>query len=187
MHSLLLVTGKNISLQMDAFSDHKKVAPRKIRIDSNDIKDISKAYRIDPLDLDAILEKVPEWTGGKGGRDDAGLFWLSTENPDAKFEWYEKGGRFKSFLKLKEPRKPSVFGKLLGQKPKTSANSALKIEICLTTFEEEKPAVFLHEGNWNECPINATKAQAQNWDVNFLEFFNDLEENTKITVIDIHT
>ena len=182
----MLVTGENIVLQMDDFSDHKKVAPRKIHINSEEVAEIAKFSGIDTSDLDALVEKIPDWNGNKGGCDELGLFWSTTENPNGKFDWYTKGGRFKNYLKLRQPRPPNLIGKLLRRKPKSSCNSALKSEVCLSTFEGDTPACYLHEGTWSECPLNATEAEASNWYSDFLKFFDRLEGGTKITVIDIH-
>jgi hypothetical protein len=37
---------------------------------------------------------MPEWNGSEGGVDQRGLFALRTHDPNAKWDWYEIGGRW---------------------------------------------------------------------------------------------
>ena len=48
-----------------------------------------------------------------GGIDDHGLYALTTYNRDAKWDWYEVGGRWSGFLKLKPGAAPARQGAVL--------------------------------------------------------------------------
>ncbi len=41
---------------------------------------------------------MEDWRSGVGGVDDRGLFAISTFNPNAKWDWYEIGGRWDGHL-----------------------------------------------------------------------------------------
>jgi hypothetical protein len=108
-HFACLVTGEDVEEQLAPFDEALKSDPRKVYLTDAELADIAAHYALDPTDRRAIAAKVEAWNGREGGLDRRGVYGLSTSNSDAKWDWWEVGGRFRGFFTPK-PGKGGVLG-----------------------------------------------------------------------------
>ncbi|MCG3193053.1 MAG: hypothetical protein DIJKHBIC_02302 [Thermoanaerobaculia bacterium] len=108
-HFACLVTGPNIEAQLAPFDEALETEPSKVYLNTTELADIAAHYRLDPNDRRAIVAHMEDWNGREGGVDRRGVYGLSTSNPDAKWDWWEVGGRFRGFFTPK-PGKGGVLG-----------------------------------------------------------------------------
>ena len=112
---------------------------------------------------------------GAADTDEAGNIY-STSNPDAKWDWWEEGGRWNGLLKVGNKR----------------VNSALVKDIDFTepfsTF-----AVLTPDGDWHEqgfmgCfGMYAPNGESDNWDSRYKERFIDTAApDLVLTIVDCH-
>lgn len=77
-------------------------------------------HGIDPRDLSAVAAFVSERWGEEYAVDDRGLYTVSTYNPRSRWDWWELGGRWSGFFKLREDGegyrgKPGSMGQSLAE------------------------------------------------------------------------
>lgn len=82
------------------YDENMEVPAVKTYLDDDDLKDMAEYYKLDVNDLDALAAKLESWSG-PGGRDEQGLYSLSTRNPESKWDWWEVGGRWTGYFKVK--------------------------------------------------------------------------------------
>jgi len=186
MHSLFLVTGKNINKQLMPFSCHYKIDPYKVFLDKNELNSMGEHFKIEFSDISHLAAKMQEWNGAEGHIEEGKIFYLSTENINGKLEWFQVGGRFSGYLKIKEERSPGFFGRLRGKRPTDSVNSALKSEIVEGYIEKELPAGILHNDQWIESPLTQDEKLISNWKKRFIDVFESVPNHYLITVVDLH-
>ena len=80
------------------FDEANDVAPYRVHLDHHRVRMMAEHYGIDPANLHELVKRMPEWTNCKGGVDRAGLYYLSTCNPDGYWDWYEIGGRWHGYI-----------------------------------------------------------------------------------------
>lgn len=106
-HFPVLVIGDDVDEQLAPYDENLETAPRREHLDPESVARMATHYTIDPTDLPALAAKMEDWRGVPGGVDDHGLYALTTYNRDAKWDWYEVGGRWSGFLKLKPGAAPA--------------------------------------------------------------------------------
>lgn len=97
-HFACLVTGEDVEEQLAPFDESLTSEPKKVYLGDDEIASIAAHFKLDPKDRRAIAARVEAWNGREGGVDRRGLYGLSTANPDAKWDWWEVGGRFRGFF-----------------------------------------------------------------------------------------
>lgn len=107
----------------------------------------------------------------------------STYNPNSKWDWYQLGGRWCGFYKLKDGKtgklgQPSWMEKVTHRDDNT-ADSALKGDIDFENVEQYRTFAMLKDGVWYEREDNA-------WDEEFDKFVSELPDNTLLSVYDCH-
>ena len=80
------------------FDDDLKVDPYKVYLDPQEITRMARHYGTKRTRLKVLAAHMEDWRSGPGGIDDRGLFAISTFNPNAKWDWYEIGGRWDGHL-----------------------------------------------------------------------------------------
>lgn len=81
------------------FDEMLAVSPYLEYLQPYDIERMASRYKLDQNDLSALAERMEEWTGQPGGVDERGLYFITTNNPLGRWDWYEIGGRWDGFLK----------------------------------------------------------------------------------------
>lgn len=109
------------------------------------------------------------------------------DNPNARFDWFEIGGRFGSTLPLKSPR-PSrrLFGLLPGASA-SKVTSARKSEIDQQALLANPPAALLFRGKWLSSPIVLEGKLPETWQSQFASAFHQIPDKTLLTVVDCHS
>ncbi len=79
---------------MRPFGDEFTVKPWKRHLGPREIAAMARCYRLRPTAVRKLAERMKDWCGCEGGIDRRGLFALLTCNPDARWDWYEIGGRW---------------------------------------------------------------------------------------------
>lgn len=69
---------------LDKFDHNREILEYKRRLDSDEFNRMSKHY--ETTDLNELADKLLDWDGEDGAVDEKGLFALSTQNPDGKFD-----------------------------------------------------------------------------------------------------
>ena len=107
-------------------------------------------------------------------------------NANAKFDWFQVGGMFKAGLPLKQPRKIKRFFGLF-----TSSASrviiAKKSEVDLQDLLKAPPHAFLFDGRWSEHKLLPDDEEAAKWRVELERRFQEIQDDTTLTVVDCHS
>jgi hypothetical protein len=101
-HFSVLVIG-DVEEQLAIYDENLQVERYKEYLRPEDVEDICSTYDVDPGNYDEVIPLVEDWTGWPGGIDDKGLFFWSTSNPRARWDWWILGGRWTGYLKLRAP------------------------------------------------------------------------------------
>lgn len=88
-----------VAYALAPFDQNREVAPYRDYLSDSDIQDIAEHYGVPATDLPALAAKMKDWRSGEGGVDARGLYALTTANPEARFDWYEIGGRWNGYIK----------------------------------------------------------------------------------------
>lgn len=187
MHSLLLVVGDAVRVQLHAFADYAKVAPYRVYVEGDQLTAMAEHFGLDVNDLEALNAKMPEWAGCKSEIHQGKLSYWLRDNPNGKFEWYKIGGRFSGYLHLRQPRQPSLLGRLLGRKPVERVNCARKGEIVAEEVLSAPPVALLANGVWVEQGWSKDAPSDDEWRQQFAHRFELLPDDASLTVVDIHT
>lgn len=97
-HFACLVTGDDVDEQLAPFDEAPRTEPRKIYLTDSEVADLAAHFHLDPKDRRRVAARMEAWNGQEGGVDRRGVYRLSTANPDAKWDWWEVGGRFRGFF-----------------------------------------------------------------------------------------
>jgi hypothetical protein len=81
------------------FDEALAVPPYREYLQPFDIERMASHYTLDQRDLEALAQRMNEWTGRPGGVDERGLYFTTTNNPEGRWDWYEIGGRWNGLLK----------------------------------------------------------------------------------------
>ena len=108
-HFTTLVIGPDINKQLEPFSENLEV-PEYDRgpVDQKELDHFVEYYIKDSIEKDLSVEKLYElhgedWNGNSWRKAEDGKFHeYSTYNPDSKWDWYQLGGRWTGFFKLKD-------------------------------------------------------------------------------------
>lgn len=95
------------------FGCELEVDPWDRYIDETEIEAMAKHYGVSRLDLEKLAGLMEDWNGGIGVVKKDGLYARLTYNPDAKWDWYEIGGRWSGFL-----RNDAILARSLLRSPK---------------------------------------------------------------------
>lgn len=107
-HFTVLVIGPNPEEQLAPFDENICVEPYPEYQDEDSMRRMLSHYHIDTIG-DITPEMAKDWWGTDNwGINEQGVYRMSTDNPNSKWDWYELGGRWTGAFKLK----PNHFGKL---------------------------------------------------------------------------
>jgi len=104
-HFPVLVVGGNVEEQLEPFCEDLDLEEERVYLTAADRATMARAYGVaDPDDLHALLPHVEDWVDAEGAIDDDGIYYIRSFNSNAKWDWYELGGRWTGFLHLKPGR-----------------------------------------------------------------------------------
>jgi hypothetical protein len=108
-------------------------------------------------------------------------------NPDARFDWFEIGGRFAAALPLKNPRRLRRFFGLLPAGFTSNATAARKSEVDHEALLADPPAALLFRGQWLSSPIVLEGRLPEAWRSQFASAFAQIPDETLLTIVDCHS
>jgi hypothetical protein len=187
MHYVCLVVGPDPETQLEPFSDGLEVPRYKSFLDADEITLMAEHFSLPASDLAALAARMPEWEHAEAGVEDGRLFRWSTSNPHSKYDWYERGGRFTGYLRLKQPRQPAGWRRLLGGKPNDRVDQARKGDVDEAPLLADPPAALLVAGVWHESAIISDQAELEKWRRQFAELFVPVPADALLTVVDLHS
>lgn len=91
-------TEQAVAAALAPFDDALVVEPYRLHLGYQETLRMARQYGIDPADLYALAEKMPDWTGNQGGVDRFGLYELAKFNPDGRWDWHTIGGRWNGYI-----------------------------------------------------------------------------------------
>lgn len=100
-HFTVMVIGDNPEQQLAPYDENIETVPRRKEISGDSIEQMAKYYGIDPTDLSSLCKHMRDWDGCAGVVEDDKLYKLSTYNENSKWDWYQLGGRWSGYLKMK--------------------------------------------------------------------------------------
>lgn len=113
--------------------------------------------------------------------------WGETNDANAKFDWYEVGGRFNGYLKLKAPRRRGFVARLFGAGFMMHVNRAKKSEVDIEQIQKNIPAAILKDGIWHEGPFDHGPEVNAKWRDDFLAVFDTVADDDLLTAVDCHS
>lgn len=104
-HYSVTVVGSNLEEQLSIFDQNLQVERYKVNLDKEEVAMMAEEYGLDVDDYGGLAEAMEDWVGFAGGIDwkTNELFYWSTLNPRAKWNWYMVGGRWIGSLKTFTP------------------------------------------------------------------------------------
>jgi hypothetical protein len=109
----------------------------------------------------------------------------SPRSPNAKYDYYVLGGKWKHRLELKSPRKvPGWFGLFTKEINKT--HTALKSEIKEDALLSHPPVSVLHAGVWEDAKFIIGRPPDDSWRRRFEQIFRSLPDSASLTIVDYH-
>lgn len=87
-----------VEAALTPFNEQNDVEPYRVYLSHDEVVRMAARFGLVPADLHALALKMPEWTGCRGGVDREGLYYLSSCNPDGRWDWYEIGGRWDGYI-----------------------------------------------------------------------------------------
>ena len=147
-HFTVMVIGENPEEQLAPYSEHIQTAPRDTGVVPEDEIQGFLDYYKDPknggLDLpfDQLYElKGNDWNSNRWAKVDGELHDFTTYNEKSKWDWYQLGGRWADFLKMKQgvvgqKGEPSLLMEDFETEP-GRADAALKSEIDIEGMKDE--------------------------------------------------
>ncbi len=187
MHTLALVAGDNVHDQLSPFSLLLEVEPYEVLVSDDEIGAMAEHYAVSRDDLATLVTKLVDYFGDEGFLRDGKLVHISKANRQGHFDWYEVGGQWKGFLRLRQPRQVRRFFGLLSAGETTQATSARKVEIDPQALLADPPMALLFRGKWFESPIFAVGDFAEKWKTEFAQLFAEIPDDVMLTVVDIHS
>lgn len=115
---------------------------------------------------------------------------ISTYNPNSKWDWYEVGGRWCGYFKLKEG-KAGVIGEsgVGGNKPKNDADIALKGDIdgeIEPTFAVVKDGKWYEKGNMGWWGTVRDEKETDKWEKEFKKLIDNIPDSETLVLLDCH-
>lgn len=169
------------------YGDYQEVERYRSYLKPADVTLMGEHFGVPEGNLELLASKLPEWCEAEGGFDEGGLFFWSTENPEAKFDWYQVGGRFAGYFRLQQPVPPSWWRRLLGKGPVDRVDRALKREVDAQAILAHPPADLLWNGVWHEGPISADEQELVQWQLRVEKLFAEVPEDALLTAVDLHS
>lgn len=161
---------------LEPFDESREVAPYPVYLSYGERAAMAKRYKLRKNQLRKLASHIRDWTGRPGGIDEQGLYWLAHYDPNARWDWYEIGGRWDGHLP-DNIEKASVLVGLLDRPDLLPADFLTPDGVWHSQsrfIPEPRPL-----GRWVETPIRRWRQELDE----ALKAFPDSD----IVVVDIHS
>lgn len=183
MHVLVLLVGAGDPDEMMApWAESLAVEPYTNWMEEFEIEALAQHVGLDPANAAGLVEHVEEWAGHPGVHEGDRLGYTTTANPDAMYDWLQRGGRFSGYLKLREPRPSGIWRRLRGLGPITGVDTALKGEVDLEPMYENPPFAIVLDGVW----YDQDGSEDGVWGAECRALLEPVPDSVVLQVIDAH-
>ncbi|MBS0264880.1 MAG: hypothetical protein JSS02_23290 [Planctomycetes bacterium] len=164
---------------LQPFDEALPVLPYRVYLDFQEVCMMAKHYQTTPADLYGLTRHMTDWTKCPGGVDRKGLYYLTTRNPDGRWDFYEIGGRWNRYM-------PGSRNNVI--RAQTLANSphlADSLPMCLLTPAGEwleSEHIFL---SWDWKEFHHEKLAPETWYANVREQLLQYPDH-QVVCVDIH-
>jgi hypothetical protein len=86
--------GSSVETALAPFDEAREVEPSRFHLPHHELVMMAKHFGIPASHVHELSERMEDWNDRSGGVDREGLYYLSTCNPDGRWDWYEIGGRW---------------------------------------------------------------------------------------------
>ena len=88
---------------LERFNYERRVEPYKVRVEGQKLQAMAEFYGLPETDLPAFISRLKGYYGGveEGGLDEGGLFYISTGNPQGRWDYWVIGGRWDGVIQGK--------------------------------------------------------------------------------------
>jgi hypothetical protein len=83
-------TGEAVDNLLAPYNENLEVGPYKTYLETDEAENGIKEYGSEQ----GLIDKMEDWMGRPGGKDEQGFYYMRTYNPRSKWDWYEVGGRY---------------------------------------------------------------------------------------------
>lgn len=177
-HFTVIVIGENPESQLELFSENLEMEPYQKFLDSEDVKRMAEFYDVSSTDLNALAAHLEDWCGEAGGIEDGRLFYLSTYNPNSKWDWYQLGGRWTGYFKTKSST-VGVTGEpglLTADATQGYADQLYKRDIDVAGMRDEAAARALARWDLANSLIGEARKDYINWETICAKYGENLDE-----------
>lgn len=109
---------------------------------------------------------------------------------DKKFDWYEVGGGWDGYFRLKIPKQRGFIARIFGASPIVNVNQARKSEVDVKQVKKGCPVAILVDEQFHEIPIaydsKLHNPNAKKWRKKFFSLFDKVKDDVLLTAIDYH-
>lgn len=174
-HFTVMAIGDNYIQNLEKYSENRDVEPYKVHLRPDQVQAMADHYEIDPTRLDLLEEKMSDWSSAPGGVDSDGIYYLSTYNPDSKWDWYVIGGRWEGYFTNKE-----------GCEVDQALKKDIDWEQCdgITFAFLDKAGIWHEKANMGWWAI--TTNEKADWPDIFKCLLDKVEEDDLVTLLDCH-
>jgi hypothetical protein len=180
-----LVVANDVDAALLPFSAHLVVEPYRDFLESEEIRLMSRRYEVPPNDLEGLQAHMAEWREEEGGVFEGRLFAWSTQNPEARWDWYKPGGILGPFLELRTPLRRSRWLAWFRPATVTHVTRASKRDVNPIPLLANPPAAVLFDGEWHEIPIAG--ADLAEWRGVFRALFDRVPDDAVLNAIVLHS
>lgn len=180
-------TGQSVDDLLAPYSELIKVEPYILFTRQEAINYVRECFRVDDhLSDDECWEMEAE---GEETDDDGNIY--STYNPKSKWDYYEVGGRWGTFL---QDHDPSIIDANLAPRTTVKVGDYSFGPDVDTGKEFITYAVLTPDGEWHECGAmawfnlsSATEEERNDWDKNYkARFIDTADPDWLLTIVDCH-
>ena len=184
-----------LEMMLAPYDENMEVNPYKKWPDEDSVERMAKHYEVSVDNLEKLVTYMEDWSGYEGGIENGKLYYMTTYNPESKWDWWTLGGRWSGLLKLKKDKEGITGESGSGGNP-TGIDAAYAKDIDWK-HEEMKDFtwdVVLNKLGWNArvtygwWGISFDDIETrEDWDKYFKgRFLSNLKDNTVIAMIYCH-
>lgn len=190
-HFTVLVIGDDVDGQLERFDENTEVHPYSRGEVSQADKDCfmehyrEKHLRLGESTFDEMYEEFGDnWNGGDWSKNDDGVWEnFSTYNPNSKWDWYQIGGRWSNYFKLKPNARMTEMAEGLGMsfnEIQTLANlkdkSLAKFNSTVAKYKGKEDAIKVTVSLFNSC-VDKFSDQTEKGNIDIDGMRNKAKEN----------
>ena len=218
MHSVILIVGDDIENILEQYDENLEVEPYEdvefdidemIKHYLNEFEEFGQELKDDIKFLEYLKDKMDEWNGCLGAIEDGILKAYTTYNPDGRWDWYEVGGRWAGFFKIKKEisdvHELGTSG-VFNNSPKFDADIAYKKDIDFIGMKKE--LIKNAEMEWDAGPTSIVETKEEyvarrsnmyttaiikdgDWieihnNEHYNEILDTINDDELLTIVDIH-